>query len=341
MGDRREIGVGVVGLGFMGRTHVGAYARAAQAGFANRLVAVCDQDAARRRGGGAVGGNFETDDGPLFDPDVVRGHAELDALLADDEVELVSVCTPTDTHVDVALAALAAGKHVLVEKPVALRAADVRRVSEAARAAKRVAMPAMCIRFWPGWDALKPAIERRVYGPLKSLAIQRLGTMPTWGGFYSDFSRSGGALADLHVHDSDLVAWCLGLPRAVSSTGSLMHMTTSYLYDDKVQVEAEGAWDHQGDFVMRYEAVFEEATVSWVLGREPVMEAETTQAIMYPEIESHDGWDGEIRHILDVIALGEMPRATMYEAVKTTRLLEAERMSLEEGRVVELSEVGE
>jgi predicted dehydrogenase len=70
-----EIRVGVIGLGFMGRTHVAAYGAADAAGHACRLAAVCDQDPARRRGENPGGGNLATgaEAARLFDPDAVRG----------------------------------------------------------------------------------------------------------------------------------------------------------------------------------------------------------------------------------------------------------------------------
>jgi predicted dehydrogenase len=213
-------------------------------------------------------------------------------------------------------------------------------VADAAREAARVCMPAMCVRFWPGWADLKAWIERPVRGAgaLRSLSIQRLGMMPTWGEFYRDFKRSGGVLGDLHLHDTDFVTWCLGLPRAVFTTGSMMHLTTCYLYDG-LHVTAEGGWDHRGEFVMQYTAEFEEATMSWVLGREPAMLMESDLALMDGEASELSGWDLEIRHLLDVIACGADQVATMEEAVETMRVIEAERRSLGMGRVVEMSEV--
>lgn len=343
MGERREIGVGVVGLGFMGRTHVGAYRDANAAGHANRLVAVCDQDERRRRGEASEGGNIvEGSAERLFDPDDVHACATLDELLADTDVELISVCTPSDTHVDVALAALDAGKHVLVEKPVALSAAGVRRVADAARAADRVAMPAMCMRFWPGWDWLKARIDDGSLGAVRSAAFTRLGAMPGWAGFYQDFAKSGGALGDLHLHDADFVRWCFGAPRAVRSFGTLMHVTTGYQLDDgPAHATAEGGWDLAPSFpfTMRYVVVFERATAYWDLARDPLLtvhEGDETRSI---DLEPITGWDGEIRHLLDVLALGAELRATMDDAAETMRLIEAERRSLETGRPVELAEV--
>jgi predicted dehydrogenase len=107
------IRIGIAGLGFMGQTHLTAYNAASLAGFPNTLVAVCDQDPDRRRGQIAEGGNIKTGAGTeqLFNPDVVAGYESPAELFADPSVDLVSICTPTDSHVELALAAIAAGKH--------------------------------------------------------------------------------------------------------------------------------------------------------------------------------------------------------------------------------------
>ena len=226
---RRMLGVGVIGLGFMGRTHVRAYRTAAARGHANRLVGVADRDVQRFAGAGDRG-NLESGDagGPLFDPETTGTHDTPDALLADPAVEAVSVCTPTESHVELALAALSAGKHVLVEKPVALASTEVERLAAAARESEGVCMPAMCMRFWPGWRWLRERIEDGSLGRVRSAVFRRLGSHPAWSPeFYGDQARTGGALFDLHVHDADLVHWLFGAPATVSSTGTADHLTTA------------------------------------------------------------------------------------------------------------------
>jgi predicted dehydrogenase len=117
----------------------------------------------------------------------------------------VSICTPTDSHIELAMTALAAGRHVLVEKPVALRSAEVARLAQAAAPAGRVCMPAMCMRFWPGWEWLKERIEAGEFGRVRSATFQRVGAPPDWSAFYGDYARSGGPLHDLHIHDADFI----------------------------------------------------------------------------------------------------------------------------------------
>ncbi|MBY0308938.1 MAG: Gfo/Idh/MocA family oxidoreductase, partial [Phycisphaerales bacterium] len=174
-----EIGVGVIGMGFMGANHARAYVAAARDGTACRLVAVSDPSPERLSGGTPAGGNIKAGaDLPLFDPAEVTGYTRAEDLLRDGRVNLVSVCTPTDTHVELALAALQAGKHVLLEKPVALASAEVARLAEAARGAGTLCMPAMCMRFWPGWTFLRDAVRDGRFGALRALSLHRLGSGP-------------------------------------------------------------------------------------------------------------------------------------------------------------------
>jgi predicted dehydrogenase len=339
-------GVGVVGLGFMGRTHVAAFRAAARAGHGNRLVAVCDPDPERRAGRGG-GGNLATgaEAEQLFDPRAVAGYARPEELFADERVELVSICTPTDSHVDLALLALAAGKHVLVEKPLALTHPEVARLGAGARAAQArglLCMPALCMRFWPGWEELKRAAEEGAYGALKSIAFQRLGAPPAWNpGFYRDAARTGGALIDLHLHDADFLVHLCGLPESVASTGSLDHVTTLYRYAPGAGPEhaaAEGGWNHAPGFGfrMRYVAVFEQATLDFDFGREPRLELSRDGRASAVPLAADAGYEGEVRHLLDAVAGRAELRVTVADAEAHARLLDAERESLRSGRPVPL-----
>jgi predicted dehydrogenase len=338
----RIMGVGVIGLGFIGRLHVQAYQRAAAAGFPCRLVAVCDADASKLSGDALSAGNLgHIAREHLFDPAEVHGFTNVDELLARPGIDLVSICTYTDTHVELALKALAAGKHVLVEKPVARSASEVQHLADAARESRMLCMPAMCMRFWPGWDWLREKITDQQFGNVLSATFQRLGTMPSWGGgFYADHSRSGGALLDLHIHDADFIHWCFGPPppEAVFTSGSLTHLTTQYRYSNgPTHVTAEAAWDlaPSAGFRMKYLVNFEFATVEWDSMRTPPLMlhgAPCSHAIDLPQLT---GYDGEVRHFVSAIAEGRRDlRATLDDAVEVMRMIEAEQRSLESRSIV-------
>jgi predicted dehydrogenase len=340
--SRAPIGVGVVGLGFMGRTHLVAWKAAERAGLSCRLAAVADREEARLDGRAQATGNLATGASEvLFDPRELFATTDARELLARPEVQAVSLCTPTDTHVELALAALAAGKHVLVEKPLALRSADVARLADAARSARTLCMPAHCMRFWPGWDWLQERVAGGALGRVESAVFQRLGSRPRWSGFYADPARSGGALVDLHIHDADFVRWLFGDPEEVASTGSLDHVTTLYRYaDGPAHVVAEGAWDHGAGFQfrMRYIVVFERATADFDFGRTPQLLLVRDGTAEPVPIASTSAYELQVQHFLGAIVAGRRElRASVEDALGVARLLEAERQSLESGRAVRLT----
>ena len=330
------MGVGVVGLGFIGGVHVRAYHAAGA-----KLVAVCDPNGARLTGETSGGGNLGSKgEDRLFDPASVVATRDLDAMLAAEGLDLVSVCTPTDTHLDVAKAALAAGKHVLIEKPVALCSRDVEEIDRAARDARRLAMPAMCMRFWPAWAWVKGAIDDGRYGALRAARLERIGAPPSWNqAFYADLERSGGALFDLHVHDTDFIVHALGVPDAVSAAGDERHLTTVYRYEDRaVDVSAEGGWmpSSAWQFRMRMRVTFERAVVDFDLDQDPALRVYADGGErLEPQLEPVDGWQAEIRALVRAIGRGDpQPPATMASAAVSTRVLEAERESLRSGGFV-------
>ncbi len=343
MSGRRPIGVGVAGLGFMGRTHIEAYGSANAAGFANKLVAVCSQRPEELDGRARAGGNLATGAAAqVFDPAVVRTYLEFDRLIADKEVELVSICTHTSTHVDFALQALAAGKHVLVEKPVALSAKEIEPLARAAREARTLCMPGHCMRFWPGWQWLVEQVRAGTFGAPRSYTARRLAGRPDWSPeFYGNPQATGGALVDLHIHDADFVRFCFGDPRRVLAGGSLDHVTASYGFDGgPAHVVAEGGWDHAGGFPFRmgYVAAFEKATADFDSSREQPLLLHSGGKCEPVPATGPGGHEGEIRHLLAAIAEGRRDLlVTIDDALATARLLDAERESLERGVAITLA----
>ncbi len=343
----KRIGVGIVGLGFVGRLHAKAYAAERRA----RLVAFADSDPGclRRDASGGLAGLDLPGKHPTG---AVRVYRSVDELLDDREVEAVSICVPTPLHPGMTEAALARGKHVLVEKPLALRGAEA---DAAARDAGRheglVCMPAMCMRFWPGWSWLQEAIRKGALGGVRAASFTRLGAVPDWsGGFYADPAQSGGAILDLHIHDADFVRFCFGDPASVRSsgyrghTGGIDHVLTTYHFEPgPALVTAEGGWVARPPFpfAMQFRVVFDEAVAEYRLGREPPLLLCVPGRDPRPvDLPAGDGYDGEIAHFLDSIEAGTAPLVTMQDGAAAVRLVEAERKSIESGRAVPFRPAG-
>src|SRR5688572_11750166 len=98
-------------------------------------------------------------------------------LIIHEAVQLVDICLPTPKHVYFAVAALSAGKHMMVENPVARSSDQLDKLIKAAAASQKLSMVGMCMRFWPGWTWLKEAIDRKTYGPVKSANFRRLASL--------------------------------------------------------------------------------------------------------------------------------------------------------------------
>lgn len=335
-------------MGFMGATHVNAYQLAATDGVPCVLTAVCDSDERRRSGHlSTVPGQFDTGAGVrAFDPSVVHCYARPEELFADPEVDLVSICTPTPSHVGLAEGALRAGKHVVVEKPVGIEPEAIERLAKAAREAGKLCMPAMCMRFWPHWSWLKQQIEARAYGPLLGLSLTRMAAVPGWSqAFFLDGSKSGGAIIDLHLHDADFLYHLFGRPAEVVSAGfpgpssRVDRVMTVYRYGNDVApklVTAEASWEAAGfAFRMRYVATFRDATADFDISRaDPLLLCKNGEATPV-KVSGLSGYDLELRAALRAAATGDFAGLpTLDEAADVTRVLLAEERSALSGRGV-------
>jgi predicted dehydrogenase len=334
------IRVGVIGIGMMGRTHLDVYAR--NVGEAARVVAVADLLEERRTGVGIVVGNIEGQARGGFDFSKVEQFAEGMDLIRRADVDLVDICVPTHRHAELARAALLAGKHVLVEKPLARTAAEARGLAEAARGARGMAMCGLCMRFWPGWTWLREAVRAGTYGKLLALSLRRLSGHPG-GAFYSDGALCGGAILDLHVHDTDFVHWVLGMPAAVTSvgysrvTGEPDHVLTSYHYPDGPLVQAEGGWAMAAGFGfrMQFTANFEGATAVYDLAEKDPLRLYRGGKEEVVAVEPGMGYQYEIAYFLECIARGRAPeRVTLAHAARSLEIVEAERESIRTGERV-------
>lgn len=333
------IGVAVIGFGVMGHRHAAAYLNAAAAGLPVELRAICSRHGIEAA---ASGSNLAelAGDVPL-DPDRVRLTGVLKDVLEDDAIQAVSICTWTDTHVDIAVRALAAGKHVLVEKPAAIRAERIVPLLEAARQATTLCVPALVMRWWPGWPWLRDQVRAGTFGAVRSASFLRVGAMPDWAKFYSQFERSGGALVDLHVHDVDFLRWCFGDPAEVSSMGSLSRVSSLYRYPGGPSHAAiEGGWTQTRavPFKMRYAVEFDDAVADFDVSREAQVlltwKGETTPVTLPAE----NPYDAEVADFVRGVLEGRAElRATVADAYGAARIIDAERRSLETRRPATLS----
>jgi predicted dehydrogenase len=195
--ERRILRAGIAGTGFIGRVH----ARSARLAGA-RVTGVAASTAERSA---AAAAEMEAE----------RPFATAEELAASDDVDVVHVCTPNHLHVPVALAALAAGKHVILEKPVALDAASAARLADAAEAAGTLVTVPFAYRYYP---TVREARARVAAGTTGSLRLLQGGYLQDWlleaaddnWRVEPDLGGASRAFADIGSHWCDLVEFVSG-----------------------------------------------------------------------------------------------------------------------------------
>lgn len=201
-----KVHVGIIGVGTIGSVHADAYAKVADA----QVVALCDILPDRLREKGTRHG-------------VDKLYENYHDLLADPEIEAVSVCVPNDLHKEIAVAAFDAGKNVMLEKPMAMSAAQGAEICAARDRVGKVLQMGMVTRQRDEAQVLKELIENGELGEVYHIRIvlTRRRGIPGLGGWFTTKARSGGGpLIDIGVHYFDLSLWLSGLwnPTAVSAS---------------------------------------------------------------------------------------------------------------------------
>ena len=193
--------VAVLGAGFMGGTHARAYAAMPDAD----VVAVFAPSPDRAE--------------PLSQEIGSRWTDDLQSLLADPSIEAVDICLPTPQHREAAEASLAAGKHVILEKPIALSLEDARALVRANEETDRVFMIAHVLRFWPEYVEIARRVATGELGAPRSGFASRRQPFPAWSALFSRSDLTGGAVIDMMIHDYDALNWIFGAPQAVTARG--------------------------------------------------------------------------------------------------------------------------
>lgn len=150
---------------------------------------------------------------------IPNAHGSYEDLVADPEVDIIYVATPHPQHVDTALLALEAGKHVLVEKPFTLNAKEAGEIVDKARAKKLVVLEAMWTRFLPHMKRIHEIIDAGTIGKLRSVSAEHLQFLPSDPKHrLNALELGGGALLDLGIYPISFVIDILGAPTSVSAT---------------------------------------------------------------------------------------------------------------------------
>jgi UDP-N-acetylglucosamine 3-dehydrogenase len=315
----RKLGVAVIGTGFWGKNHARVYTELAE----TDLIAICDIDAERAR---RVAKQFG-----------VKPYVNTGSLLKNKDIEAVSICTWSTRLAKEALKALKAGKHVLVEKPMA---ADSRQAQKLLQTAEKEALHltvGFLMRFIPGLQHIERAVKDRTIGELVCATSKRVSQWP---------ERIGdvGVVKDTAIHDIDVMRYIFNEdPVAVyGKTGNMAH--TKFEDYAQLMLTFEGGKTAfiESNWLTPYKTRTLVATGSKAIMRLDYITQELTieneKETLQPRYPVKEPLKLELQNFAKSILENERPLATGEDGLKALRIAEAALKSSATGRVVKLKQ---
>jgi len=297
----------------MGSTHAEAWLQIPGA----ELAAVASLDPQRLSGDfTGTQGNLGREVGKL-DFAAVAKYTNADEAALDATVDAVDICLPTNLHERIAVLALDAGKHVLVEKPMALDGASADRMIAAARRNDRVLMAAQVVRFIPPYRTAADILHSGRLGAPRTAIFRRRCAAPAWGAWLADPEQSGGGVFDLLIHDIDFCLHIFGAPEAVTASGyeDLAHgvdwILAQFWYPSIGAVAISGGWHHPAAFPFSAEFTImaDGGTLEYNSAHTPLAEYGADGRQHPLDVPATDGYRAELEYFLDCAARGQQPLA--------------------------------
>jgi predicted dehydrogenase len=242
-----KLGVAVIGYGFMGTTHISAW----------RYIDDCEVRA-------VVGRNLEKAR-EVAKKYGIDAYNNIDEVLRRRDIDIVDVCTPTSTHASYSVASMSAGKHVFLEKPIALTLKDADAIIDASKKNKVKLMVGHVLRFFPEYMKAKELIDQGMIGEPVIARTFRGGPIPEWSPWFLDKTQSGGVAIDLAIHDVDYLMWIFNkrVERVYAVVKKLVHkeitaedfalINLRFENGGTALVEANWALPKMYPFTMRFE----------------------------------------------------------------------------------------
>jgi predicted dehydrogenase len=334
VGMGNKLGVAVVGMGAIGREHATIYRGVAD----SELVRVCDP-AIRKMPIDPTWGDVEVCE-------------SLDEVLNDDAVEAVSLCTPDQLHFEDALRIMASGRHLLLEKPIAVTPDEVMKLVDAADAASGVVMPGQTLRFEPRYHHAREQVASGALGQLVHGYLRRNNKA-------SVAARANGRVQVsffLGVHDIDALLWITGdrvvqvqaLASEVKDASGLQSaaVLANLLLESGAAIQLEAAWAlpeaHPTELDSRFRLVGTGGEISIDTPSNAMHVASTRFQLPMPEWGARYGAQygplfEEIAHFVRCCREGIEPAVAMREAGNAVLVIDAIERAVLTGEVHKVS----
>jgi UDP-N-acetylglucosamine 3-dehydrogenase len=315
----RKLGVAVIGTGFWGKNHARVYTELAE----TDLIAICDIDAERAR---SVAKQFG-----------VKSYVNTGSMLKNKDIEAVSICSWSTSLAKEALKALKAGKHVLVEKPMAANSKQAQKLLQTAEKEALHLTVGFLMRFIPGLQHIERAVKDRTIGELVCATSKRVSQWP---------ERIGdvGVVKDTAIHDIDVMRYIFNEdPIAVyGKTGNMAH--TKFEDYAQLMLTFEGGKTAfiESNWLTPYKTRTLVATGSKAIMKLDYITQELTieneKETLQPRYPVKEPLKLELQNFAKSILENEKPLATGEDGLKALRIAEAALKSSATGRVVKLKQ---
>lgn len=277
--------------------------------------------------------------------------SDLDSILNDDSIDAVDISLPTPQHRQATEAALNAGKHVLLEKPLSLSMEDAQAIVAAADASDRIVMVAHVLRFWPEYVALKQIIDSGELGAPRFVAAVRRQPTPNWTDSGPNAHLTGGSLHDMLIHDFDAANWVLGSPTSAYARGPVNERSggrdqgqvlVTYA-GASATIDGGSTMPESYPFTSRFEVLCDNGAVEYHFragGRSFEVGEPTNVLTVYRnegdpeviEVEQSDPYENECAYFIECVRNGTPAvRSTAADAMAAMRLSLAAQASAESG----------
>ncbi|MDQ5810836.1 MAG: Gfo/Idh/MocA family oxidoreductase [Actinomycetota bacterium] len=321
--------VGVIGAGFIGAIHLSAYANMPEV----EVVGVADARPEIAAPGAALVG--------------ARPYSSYEDLVVTEDVEVVDVCLPTAYHRDLALRASRAGKHVILEKPIARTLEDAGAILEAFSGTQNRLFVGHVVRFFPEYVKIKAMMEAGELGTVGVARTSRRSPFLTgWNDWYADWRMSGGVLLDLVIHDFDFLRWTLGEVERVYARGvlgreynRLDYALVTLRFEGGAIAHVEGQWGYPGPFNYSIEVAGSRALVTADSTESPSVQllGGASSSGESPDfLTGKSPFQTELEHFIECIRTGAEPVVEPRDAYEALRIGLAATQSVLTGEPVTL-----
>jgi predicted dehydrogenase len=254
----------------------------------------------------------------------------IDELLS--KVEIADNCLPTFLHPATVAQAAEAGCHIVCEKPLAMTYDEGEAILRACDTAKVRIFLAMVVRFFPVYRAVWEKVSSGALGPVKEIALKRVGAPPPpIGSWFLDNRLSGGVLRDLLIHDIDYAMWLAGEVIKVDARregeGQLQYGYITLQHAGGATSRIEGGWVASPPGLQ---------TRIDITGAQERLQIVPGGPVPFSELPTEDPYVAQLRHFLDSLASGAPFLVTREEVLRVMRVVDAVRDSAQSGRSIVL-----